>query len=144
MPIAFDPEQRAEFVLSSDKDRPEGQRITWIAKFLTVRQAMRVRELTRRVSEAKTDDEISAAIREGLGVGIVGWRGARGEDGKELPFSIDAIDDVLTTHEKWLLLVEYPGAVMNVEFELKKASASQPPSGGEPSAKTADPATATS
>ena len=143
MPIAFDPDQRADFSTTYDQRKPEDQRAVFTTTFLTVRARMKMRALIHQALNDDDDDETALGhMLDGLALGLVGWRNLRGRDGKPVEYtsheSLQELPAVLTDFE----LVDLATTMLNVVMigpAEKKVSESPSASNGEPSAADAPP-----
>lgn len=125
MPLAFDPEQVAEFTLKADEARPPERRATFRSKYLTGREVLRRGQFYREALELANADAIIAKLGEMFAVGM---KSIRLPGGDWQPFTIDAVLDNLTTAEMWTLAVEWPERVAELESSLGKALPSPAPS----------------
>lgn len=116
MPIASDPDKTVPFSLKNDRNKPEESRPTFLCKFLTSRERRAITDLTNKAYEEKDDTKAAELMNKATAVGVIGWKNFG------LPFSIDAIQDVLTDLERWELLREYPYAVSLSEIDLGKSA----------------------
>ena len=132
MPIGISPDQTYPVYLRTDCDKPEAERPAFLFRYLTVRKAREVDDLMRRISEVvDRKDEGRLDMLDGLAaqvmaISLAGWRNIRA------PYSLEALDDVVTWGEKWELIFAFRGAGQLAEADLKK-SASAARSAGESS-----------
>lgn len=137
MPVGLDTSEHAPVSLRSDADKPEDVRPVFLFHYLTRRER---RAVFAALDEIRNpDSDVEALLDKALRIGLVGWRNMRGRDGAEIPFSPDAVDDVLTAAEKFELAFAYPDVVAETEAGLKKKLDSPPSPGTASSAPAAAP-----
>lgn len=124
MPIALDRSELAEVSLRSDRDKPEAERPVFLFHYLTRREVRQINAWRKDADGVETVDGVEAIVDKIIRLGLSDWRNIRGRDGEPVPFSLDAVDDVLTFNEKMELAVFYPQLVDAAETAKKKASAS--------------------
>lgn len=110
MPIGYSPDDVLEAKSSIDKHL--ANRITWKMRPLSVAESRKVKRLVRESSEADSLDSEQSKLNEALAIGIVGW------DRPE-PYSIEAIDSLLSPEQKCTLADEYPSMLFLAESEKK-------------------------
>lgn len=115
--IALDPAQTLEIVLKNDREKSEPP--TFISRYLTCREWMQYRKSVNAAPE--TEDEPYIDILCGaLRLGLIGWRNVRSSDGRELPFSVDALPGLLTFSEMWELIGAVAATAIVSEDDRKK------------------------
>ena len=135
MPIAIDPDARVRVVLSTDKGKaPEP---AFFVRPLTLRQYRKVSETDETVGQASNGSEAIGRLLKAIEVGLVGWEHVSDKDGQPIPFSMDALEDVVTIPEARELL-HYCLISGRLATEDKKKSESESSSNTESSAKSAD------
>lgn len=122
MPIALDPEARAEIVLPNDAKKPPEARPVFLARFLTCRQTLKYEQLLTEAREAKDQTTANGKLTEALTIAIVGWRNMVGLDGNPIAFGAAELDDMLTVHEKWKLVYEVMARTQLSEDERGKSN----------------------
>jgi hypothetical protein len=138
MPVlGIDPAETAEFSLSFFDTLPEDKRPRFLARYITGREEMKVRQLAEEGEKLVAPKEALEKLGEALAVGIVGWSNFFDETGNEIPFSvaeidgrktITALDGVLSRRLKELVAFQYPQYLTRLEWKLGKAYASSPTS----------------
>ena len=103
MPLALDPSETVPVSLKIDAAKPDGARPTFLLRFLTCREVLTVERMTKVAFDEKDNAVGLEKLNDVLRVGLTGWRNVIGRDGEPVPFSIEAVDDVLTMGEKWEL-----------------------------------------
>lgn len=116
MPLGLDPDATVEVWLESDADKPMENRPVFLFRFLTCRKIRQVQEIRKRALESKDDAEFVKLVDEALSIGLAGWRNMNG-----IPFSPEAVDDVLTPREKWDLVCVYPSKITLTEADRKNS-----------------------
>jgi hypothetical protein len=106
MPLALEPNATYRIVLKGDKNKPQEKQPWFEMKYRTARQ---MRELNTRIDKIRTIgpdnkslDEIIAVLKEA----IVGW-GNVFENGVEVPFDIERLEDICTSNELGQLLAHF-------------------------------------
>jgi len=127
--IATDPNQRIGFTLPAYKKLPAEQQPTFFARFITVRQAKRMEDLSNKARAESSAD----VLCEALAIALVDWRNVTDYNAQPIPFDPAAIPDFVTMQELWELWTLMLTAIGLAEDDLKK-SASQQPSPAEPPA----------
>jgi hypothetical protein len=117
MPLAFDPEQVAEFTLKSDEARPPERRATFRSRHLTGRDSLKLRRIVDEIRELRKDDDVLAKLGEAFGIGITHLKAP---DGEWQPFAVEAALGLLTLVEMYDLLDEWPSRVTEIEISLRK------------------------
>jgi hypothetical protein len=140
MSIALDPSQTSEISLDNDADRPEAERPTFLARFLTCREARHVQD---RLSSPDSDDPAKQdeLLERVLAIQLAGWRNVADRDGKAIPFTVTdgrlvTAGDVVTPMERWELIAKCQTAI-RLDEAKKKALRLQRLSAGASSATTA-------
>lgn len=140
-PLALDPEATFELVLETDQDKPEGERPTFICRYLSNRDWQRIAHVNDNMQQIKEDasgvEEVLERLADALDRAVVNWRNMTDpQTGEEIPFSKENINRVLTVREVSELLQK----VMKrnqLGPDAKKNSASRSPGSSEKSAATA-------
>jgi hypothetical protein len=138
-PIALDPAARFELVLLSDRDKPDPP--SFVFRHLAARDFRAVAAVSDRMQDLPDDaiGRLCDEVEDALMVALVDWRGmVDPATGREIPFSREELDRVLTLTEMLELLTRLPEA-MSLGPPEKKGSRSQSPSNTESSAPTATP-----
>ncbi len=83
MAIAVDPNRIHEYVLESDREKPDDQKTRFRLKHLTCSQLAEINDTYLR----KKGEELSGgAMRRCLELCLVGWTGFRDQDSKEIAY----------------------------------------------------------
>lgn len=114
MPLGLDPDATVELWLDSDADKPIESRPVFLFRFLTCRNVRQVQDLRKQAIDSQVDT--LKLIDEALLIGLAGWRNMNG-----IPFSPEAINDVLTPQEKWELVCEFPSRINLTESDRKNS-----------------------
>ncbi len=153
-PLACDPETTFEFVLDSDKHKPEDRRPTFIFRCRSVAEWGVAERKVNKVKESGTGDEALDVLCEAISGGLVGWRNMINESGRtmtvtgsegpvgipsgnHIPYHPENLQQICVVAELWLLYYAgLQGGLAAVE-DLKK-SASQSPTSTDESAADAN------
>ena len=103
MPLGCDPSMTVAVVLSSDLRLPDDKRPRFLCRFLTPRRHNKINELLKRVQGSPTDEQWKI-VREAVALCVTGWERMTDEDGNAVPFSMDAMMDLLNPYEIYELL----------------------------------------
>lgn len=123
MPIALDPDQTYPVYLIIDEPKPEATRPAFLFRYLTKRKARLADERLDRANAIIGDEkmdrepkgrELEAIAGELMALALAGWRNI------PQPFSLEAIDDVLTYQEQWELLWKFRPLGQLSESDRKK------------------------
>lgn len=95
MPILCDPDQLYPVVLAIDKGKENPP--AFLAKALSGRQQQRNRETIQQFKSDLEAFEFLPSI-------IFGWQNMKTTDGKDIPFSQEALTDMLINAEAWELI----------------------------------------
>ena len=124
MPRALEPGLIFPIVLEGD--RGKDPQPTFLAKSLSIRGQRRLLECVERIQAASNKGEVIEAAVEAVASGLVGWRHmVDPATGQEIPYSSDALCEVLAIDELMEIIGKLIGAGQLSEDERKK-SASQP------------------
>lgn len=88
MPVAYSKSKPVEYVLESDRELPEDQRTVFLIAVLDAQQYQEVTKIAVKVLNGSVDvlatfiDEMMKVI----GIGVVGWRNFKKEDGTDVRF----------------------------------------------------------
>jgi hypothetical protein len=134
--IALDPQQTTEFSLAAHAEYPEATRLMFKTRFITGRQSERMNAATDEAPKLKTTEESRQLLIKSLDGILIGWRNA------PVPFSLEAIPDVLTDFELYDLCREIGLATMLAELDKKKSRLRSSSPGESASTGTATTATA--
>lgn len=101
MPVALEPGVRLPIVLEIDEDKPEATRPTFYVRALSRRQCGQFMERydARFEGDNVTQAVVSQRLQALLEDLIIGWDNMRAPDGAAIPFSSEAIFDVLSDAE---------------------------------------------
>lgn len=122
MPIALDNSETVDVVLTLDKNKTPQPSFT--SKYMTCREKMKYNKLILQARDEKDDEKIAELLIKAFAIPLVGWKNINKD------FSIENIQDVLTTGEMWDLTYEISHTVMMDEL-TKKNLALQSQSNGE-------------
>jgi hypothetical protein len=139
MPICADPNARVYFSLDVDKDKPPAERPRFACRPLT--HTKRREHLNNvNAARAETDDEKCYALLMGaILASVAGW------ENFPVPFSEEAMRNVLTDRELWELADGIPFAMRLTDAEKKvsgsasAADGASAPSAAAESAETSQP-----
>jgi hypothetical protein len=140
MPIALSPSDTVDVVLDLDSEKPE-PRPTFTCRHLSCADTLKVEAMTAEAYEldksldGKTNADLNNLLTSILTVQLAAWKNIE-KDGKAVPFSPAAFDDVLTPMEKWELIAT-SSAMVRLDFLLKKKSLWERRSAAANSARTA-------
>ena len=154
MPISGNPNATVPYVLLSDRALPPGEQPTFHLRFLTEAQVGHLGELLDAhdvpIARDASPEQVAARAREKRGIvvqvirfGLVRWErvsvfNAETRAVEAVPYSPDVdLATILTTSEKYELVAAIQNEPSAKESDLKK-SASQPESGQNSSAPTAE------
>lgn len=111
MPRSLDPNSRITMVLACDVDKPADSQPRIFARTLTLNQQRRLMAAMRSMKDASGDaDRIIDSALDAAEVCLIGWENMNDPaTGDAIPFSRDAIGDVLSLEE----MTEVFGAVLD-------------------------------
>jgi len=135
MPLACDTQETIDFALLTDRLKPEGERPTFVFKFVHCRDWLKMSKLFAAADEADNEVDAVNLSHEGIKVALVGWRNIF-IDGKPASFNHDDLDlvtSVADIHDIRLNMLEQ---LTLTELDKKKF-ARQSLSNSEHSAQTA-------
>lgn len=122
MPIGFDPNDTCLVMLNCvDKEKPDDRRAKFKVKFLSSRQVKQMAKLRDEALNAIEPEEQDAKLNEALLIGLVGWEGLAGDDGKPLPFSPESLDEFSHRLKSWMIS-EIPSRIFFAEADLKNSA----------------------
>lgn len=99
MPRSLDPSSRLTLVLSCDVDKPRAEQPRIYARTLTVNQQRQLLRAMQDMQEASAERKIDAALDAAM-ICLTGWENMVSPDsGEAIPFSREAIGDVLSLDE---------------------------------------------
>ena len=136
MPIALSPRETFPVSLKSDADRPEPDRPTFTARFLSVDTHLSVTKLQNAAMETTDDAAAWPLLREALGLQLAGWRNMG-----EHVYGKAELSAFLTPSEAWELTYLCTGGQRLAESDKKKSS-SPSTTAAAPSAASAGDSTA--
>ena len=126
MPIASDPNATYEFILSTDKDKPEAEQAVFVLRYLTCTKWKEVSKMYDAFTAGANDleSQFEAAIGV-ISAGLVEWENLKYPDGKPVCVPESNLLDILGIEE----LTELMQAVLaqSVSDEDKKKLESQLP-----------------
>jgi len=103
MPLAIDTNQTFKVVLTSDRDKPEGEQPAFIYRYSSGRQWREARMFHEKIMSAKEDADMPFDTIDGLydqlRINLVGWENMGGRE-----YNPATIDDILTLPESFELL----------------------------------------
>ncbi len=99
MPLALDPKRKNKIVLNSDEDKPEASRPAFIFNFLNGRQCRILAEFDEKIVDSKDNVEACDLTFETLRKFLIGWENMIGRDGKEIPFDLEVLEDIVGVME---------------------------------------------
>ncbi len=134
--IAMDPNQRHEFSLAIDKPKPAESRPTFIGRYSTARDMVKVDTLLDKIDDGISTDEALAIAVEAISVMLVDWRNVTDATGRAIAFKPADLPDLVTRSEIWELIYALISGARLSEAD-KKNSASQSVSATGPSATPA-------
>lgn len=118
MPVFLEPGLSFPVVLESDKDKPAETQPTFLAKSQAMRGQQKICNVLDRLTTDKdvTAEQLFNDVVDTLGQVLVGWKNMN-----DIPYSVDALRDVLTYNEARELLrkVAYN---QHVTLDEKKSS----------------------
>lgn len=124
MPRALEPGLIFPIVLESDRGKTPQP--TFLAKSLSIRGQRRLLECVERIQQAAGKGEVIEAAVEAVASGLVGWKHMIDPGtGQDIPYSCDALSEVLAIDELMEIVGKLIGAGQLSEEERKK-SVSQP------------------
>lgn len=103
MPRALEPGVTFDVVLDCDKDKPEGERPRFIYRSLTCREWAKANSFYEKSLSESSSEAVVNSMAECASIGLAGWVNIS-KDGVEIPFSVDALQDVVTFAEMQELL----------------------------------------
>jgi len=99
MPRSLDPSAKITMVLACDADKPRETQPRIFARTLTLNQQRKLMTaMTRMNTASEADQKIDAAL-DAAEICLTGWENMTDETGHTIPFSREAIGDVLTIDE---------------------------------------------
>lgn len=131
MPLNADPSATCALPLDGQADRK------LICRFITRQERQRVDRLCEQAFDEKDDATCFDLLWQAITVGIVGWKGFDGEDGKPLEFNADNLSRFFSDNQIWRLARTYPTQVSMQEGERKLFRSPSPAADGN-SAPDAD------
>ena len=134
MPLALDPNQVFQVVLECDKEKPKAKRPYFSIRFLSGRDLLEVDKLDARVDTAKTGRQALEFIYDILHLGIAGWGNIKDRTGKEIPFELSRLGEILCLKDAAELRAKMVSPKLGVK--VLKNSDLQSGSDTEPAAKT--------
>lgn len=93
MPFAIDPNERLAVVLDCDKNK--SPRPTFYFKYLTTREWRQLSDLSKQYYESETVMNAADFLMKRVSFGLLGWENITDRNGNEIPFSLDALEDVI-------------------------------------------------
>lgn len=122
-----------DVTLESDREKPDGERPTFRARYMTAREHARYMALIAEVAEAADDEQRLKLLVEAIAIALVGWKHLPVKDQK---FDLQRLPDLLTRGE----LIELVEEILR-KTELgsadRKKSDSPSPSLGDSAADAA-------
>jgi hypothetical protein len=103
MPRACDRSIVCTLILGSDKDKPYETQPRFFCPSLNMREQMRLGSLLDGITAVKNSVELYETIVEVLGSVLSGWINMATRDGTPIPYSKEAIFDVLDFREGYEL-----------------------------------------
>jgi len=108
MPAKFRPGSGFEVVLSGDRDMPEDQRSTFIARVLTYEESKVLQRVVESVDKAKADKDMPFASTDELFAilekNITGWRHMTDEAGGDIGYGPGLLSSIVSLSEGFELL----------------------------------------
>ena len=134
--IALDTGQAADVWLESDAEKPLETRPTFVTRYLTARQWIKVSQLLNKAQATEDNEEGVATLIAALKLALVDWRNVPGE------FDVDQLPDLLTFYELWdlvyaMLRAQQPGTDDRKNSGSRSGSNSEPPAETVPAAQSA-------
>ena len=139
MPLALEPGASFNVVLESDKHKPAKERPYFKFRYLDGREWNKIAamvDLKDRLDQSNVDgDFITEETYDTVRKALVGWGNMVGRDGKNIPYALKKLEDVVGMIEAQELIVK----MMNqgLEIDVKKKSDSRSRSNSKRSAKHA-------
>ena len=100
MPLILSPGRTYKHVLSGDRDSGQEKLPTFIFKYLSSREWIKVSEQNDRFEAATGGPEVMAVVYEVIREVLVGWENlVDPEDQKEITYDPDKLEDILTMRE---------------------------------------------
>ncbi|HSZ58507.1 MAG TPA: hypothetical protein VK797_22765 [Tepidisphaeraceae bacterium] len=148
MPLSCDPTETFPVVLITDQAKPEETRPTFLARFVTRREAKRIQKLEeelRSQSARLSNEESEAKLDEALGIIYMGWKNLTDREGKPVEFKRDEngipnFDDIIDLVDKYELLDLGTENAIRMHVDKKKALLLERQSAGANSASPIPPA----
>lgn len=133
MPIATDPDQRVDFVLKHDAQKPPESRPAFVCRAMSRRESRRVLDMVQAAHAERDDARSYQMLVEALRVGVVGWRHM------PIPFDFEQIDTICGYREIWELAWGYPLGGNLPEADRPKSEPVSPVSGVTPAGTAPQP-----
>lgn len=127
MPLSSDPTATVPVYLDTDAAADEKTRPAFLARFLTVSESRRVRDLTKQAFDEKDQDKAQDLLNQILAIQYAGWQNVTDREGRAVPFEVKdgklvSADDALALLDKWELVGAAPAAIQLGHLEKKRQS----------------------
>ena len=99
MPRCLEPGLRLPIVLDWDKDKPADKRPTFYTRAYSMRQSEALGTLLDSIGPNQTSKEYHESLFAILKEIIVGWEHMSNGDGKDIPFDVERLPDILERDE---------------------------------------------
>ena len=99
MPLCDDPNATGWYTLRGDREKPAATRPMFECRFVTKGGKLKVRRMIDNAVETKDDAVYGKILADSIRSGVVGWRNIRDKDGNEIPFSLEALNDIISDDE---------------------------------------------
>jgi len=129
--IALNPESRVEVTLPHYERMPEGERPVFVARFMTCREHQQVGRLFDEAVKQGGYGGVTQLV-EVLRLMLVDWRHVVDAHGRQVPFDVEKLPDLLTWEEMWSLPIVVRQAITMSEADAKKSDEPSPTAGDAP------------
>lgn len=102
MAISLCPNATKQFVLPEDRETPKDQQTVFRIKVFSAGEFRKFLKKAKIITSKKNDDrtltETCDEILELCKQGVVGWQNLKDQDGQDVPFSADRLEDLPNNH----------------------------------------------
>ncbi len=99
MPLTLEPNATYEYILETDRKKPENERPAFICRLLPGCEWRKLAKLTDAHDEAKSVAEKLDTCYAAIEMGLVDWKNMVTTDGAPIPFDGKKADEILTMAE---------------------------------------------
>ena len=124
MPLATRPNQKYEFVLSTDMELPEESRPVFIFRYLNVLDWEQIAGLNDKIESTRDGKEALRLLFEVIEKTLVGWRNMKNSEGQEVEFNLMLLKSMVSMPEARELLLAAMAQMPNIEDKKKLSSQS--------------------